>query len=224
MIEFFGRIVMRSAAEPKAWVESHVVRVAQSSFLITSTTSYVVAIDPFTTFPKGVKADVVLITHSHPDHFNASKVRSLLKPGTRVVFPASMKRSGADRGLATDALVPGDTRLIGPLTLTAVAAYNLKRPIHRRSQGFLGYLFTLDGLRLYHAGDTDLIPEMQALVADVALLPVGGLVTMNPVQASQAARELKAKVVVPMHYGKLPFTRQAGKKFASLFEGITVLA
>ena len=214
---------MRSAVDPKTWVESHLVRVSQSSFLITGNTGLVIAIDPFSAFPAGTKADIILITHDHPDHFNAARVRSLLRAGTRIVVPASMKVSGREKGLATDAMLPGETREIGQLTLTTVRAYNLNKPMHPLSKGYVGYVLSLDGVRLYHAGDTDLIPEMSGLKADVALLPVGGLATMNARSAAEAARLIGAKVVVPMHYGKVPFSGGAGQKFAALFQGVTVL-
>lgn len=209
--------------DPKTWTQAHLTRIAQSSFRIESEGGLVVAMDPFCRSKVWTKADVVLVTHPHGDHFNANVVRSLLKEGTRVVVPASVKASGADRGLATDTLAPGETKAIGPLTVTAVRAYNLNKPMHPRKRDWLGYVFTLDGLIVYHAGDCDVIPEMEALRVDVALLPAGGMATMNAAEAARAAALVHAAVAVPMHYGLIPFTGKAGQKFAAAWNGTTVL-
>jgi len=210
--------------EPKTWAQKHLTRIAQSSFRVETEGGLVLAVDPFSPSAAWTKVDVVLVTHPHTDHFNAAVVRSLLKEGTRVVVPASVQASGADKGLATDALAPGETTIVGPITVTAVRAYNLAKPMHPRNKDWLGYLFTVDGLKVYHAGDTDLIPEMEDLRVDVALLPVGGLATMNAAAAVQAAGLMHAAVAVPMHYGTVPFSGGAGRKFAAAWGGITVLA
>lgn len=207
----------------RTWTETHALRLGQSAFLLTSQSGLTVAIDPFRPDPRWQAADLVLITHDHPDHFNAAVVRSLLKPGTRVVVPASVKASGGDQGLATDTVTPGASLTAGPFTLTAVRAYNLKAKFHPRERDWVGYLFTLDGLAIYHAGDTDLIPEMEGLRVDLALLPAGGVFTMNPAAAARAAALVKAAVAVPMHYGMIPFSGGAGKAFARAHAGQTVL-
>ena len=212
------------APDPKTWAQNHLTRITQSSFRVETEDGLVIAVDPFTPSAAWTKVDVVLITHPHYDHFNAAVVRSLLKEGTRVVVPVSVLASGADQGLATDTLAPGETKIVGPITVTAVRAYNLGKPMHPRNKDWLGYVFTVDGLKVYHAGDTDLIPEMEDLTVDVALLPAGGLATMNALAAVQAAGLVHATVGVPMHYGKVPFTGGAGRKFAAAWGGITVLA
>jgi L-ascorbate metabolism protein UlaG (beta-lactamase superfamily) len=131
-----------------------------------------------------------------------------------------VKAAGTDHGLATDVLVPGEGKTIAGSEMSAVRAYNVGKPMHPRAKDWLGYVFVVDGLRVYHAGDTDLIPEMAGVKADVALLPAGGLATMN---AARAAGIVGASVAVPMHYGKVPFTAGAGRKFARLWAGASVL-
>ena len=85
------------APEPKTWAQNHLTRIAQSSFRVETEGGLVLAVDPFTPSAAWTKVDVVLVTHPHPDHFNAAVVRSLLKEGTRVVIPASVQASGADQ-------------------------------------------------------------------------------------------------------------------------------
>ena len=214
---------MTTKIDPKAWVGSHLVRIAQSSICIRTNDGKSIAIDPFTKSPHWPKVDLVLVTHGHGDHFNPQVVRGLLKEGTRVVVPASLKATGADHGLATDTLAPGEVKTFAGWEVTAVRAYNVKKPMHPRSRDLLGYVIEVDGLRVYHAGDTDLIPEMSEVKADVALLPVGGLATMNVTEAVRAAGVIGARVTIPIHYGTIPFTGGAGREFARLWTGTTVL-
>ena len=206
-----------------AWVDSHLERFGQSAFRIISQSRQVVYIDPYESPTDPKPADVVLITHGHPDHFQPEVVKNLSKRGTRVVVPTSTKEAGLDYGLATDAMAPGESKQVGFLPVTAVAAYNTSKPFHPRRKAWVGYLFEIDGVRIYHAGDTDFIPEMKGLGVDVALLPVGGLFTMGKKEALQAAEALQPQVVVPMHYGRLPFTGGAGRAFARAWSGLSVV-
>ncbi len=90
--------------------------------------------------------------------------------------------------------------------ITAVPAYNLDKPYHPREAGGVGYLVTIDGFTYYHAGDTDHIPEMHRLSADVALLPVSGTYVMTAEEAVAAALVIKPAIAIPMHYGTLAGT------------------
>jgi L-ascorbate metabolism protein UlaG (beta-lactamase superfamily) len=77
----------------------------------------------------------------------------------------------------------------------------LPASFHPKRKGYLGFIVTLEGVRLYHAGDTDFIPEMWSLKVDIALLPVSGFEVMTAVEAAQAALALQPQVAIPMHYG-----------------------
>jgi L-ascorbate metabolism protein UlaG (beta-lactamase superfamily) len=120
-------------------------------------------------------------------------------------------------------LGPGEKASIAGTEVTAVAAYNRAKPLHPRGAGWVGYRLVLDGWAVYHAGDTDAMPEILSVTTDVALLPVGGFFTMNVRAAATTADRIGAQVVVPMHYGKVPFTQGAGRRFARQWPGTTVL-
>ena len=84
----------------------------------------------------------------------------------------------------------------------AVPAYNVNKKFHPKDEGWNGYVLEISGKKVYHAGDTDLIPEMQSLGdIDIALLPVGGTYTMTAEEAVDAVRFIKPKLAVPMHFG-----------------------
>ena len=165
-----------------------------------------VYIDPYrvTDWPK---ADLILITHAHYDHFSPQDVERLRKRDTAVVAPAAVaERLSGD----VTAVRPGDVvEPLPGLDVRAVPAYNTSkrdaegRVFHPREAGCVGYELNVRGERLYHAGDTDVIPEMdQVAGVDVALLPVSGVYVMTAQEAAEAARRIQPRVAVPMHWGE----------------------
>lgn len=178
-------------------------------------------LDPFRIAGKRLPpADAIFITHPHYDHWSPDDVRQLLTPDTILVAPKEC-RGVLDHELLT--IQPGEERGIRNWTARAVPAYNLDKPYHRRENGWVGYIlgFGVKG-KLFHAGDTDAIPELRDLDCAIALLPVGGTYTMNAEEAAAAANDLKATVVVPMHYGSIVGTEDDARRFASLVVGKTV--
>ena len=105
--------------------------------------------------------------------------------------------------------------------MEVVPSYNVGKKFHPKADGKVGFILTVEGTRIYHAGDTDLIPEMDTIKADIALLPVGGLYTMDAESAAQAAKKVKAKIAIPIHWGTLQDVggKEAAEKFASLLKG-----
>jgi L-ascorbate metabolism protein UlaG (beta-lactamase superfamily) len=148
------------------------------------------------------KADLILVTHSHPDHFDPANIKKVSKSSTIIIAPKDCvpKLSGKPKMVKT-----GDDVHLDKVEVKAVEAYNYKRfrspgvPFH--PQGFgVGYVITIAGRKIYHAGDTDFIPEMAGLgQIDVALLPSGGTYTMDNPEAAEAARTIKPRVAIPMH-------------------------
>lgn len=148
------------------------------------------------------KADLILVTHSHADHCNPAKINAVRKDDTVVIAPHDCVSKIGGQVMK---LKPGEEAKIGDITVKAVQAYNVKRfrspgnPYHPKSFG-VGYLIVIEGKTIYHAGDTDLIPEMKRLGhVDVALLPSGDTYTMDGPEAAEAAVIIKPHVAVPMH-------------------------
>jgi L-ascorbate metabolism protein UlaG (beta-lactamase superfamily) len=169
--------------------------------------SVTVYIDPWKLPAGAAPAGLILVTHDHFDHFSRPDIEAVAGPGAVVVGPPSVT-SGV-RDLATLTLTPGEAVTVGDVTVTAVAAYNVDKyrtpgePYHPPEAGGIGFVVTLDGVRYYHAGDTDVVPEMGDVHCDVALLPVGGTFTMSADEAAAACELIDAAVAVPMHYGDI---------------------
>lgn len=164
-------------------------------------------IDPYRVGGDAPPADLILITHQHFDHFSIQDLERLRKDDTRVIAPAPVaERLGGN----VHSLRPGEvveTDIYG-VDVRAVPAYNTSKrdgggkPFHPREAGCLGFEVSVRGERLYHAGDTDVIPEMDWVAgADVALLPVSGVHVMTALEAAEAARRIQPTVAVPMHWG-----------------------
>lgn len=181
--------------------------------------SKTVYVDPWKIAAGAPVADLILVTHDHYDHYSEDDVRRLSSALTVLVGPAEVtaQHEGEKRTVS-----PGDTVTIDGVTVIAVPAYNVdkfKAPgqvFHPRSDGKVGFIVEMDGLRYYHAGDTDLIPEMAAVEVDVAFVPVSGTYVMTAEEAAEACRTLGATVVVPMHYGTIVGSIDDAQRFAAL--------
>jgi L-ascorbate metabolism protein UlaG (beta-lactamase superfamily) len=172
-----------------------------------------VYIDPFE-LPDGVPpTDLVLITHGHHDHYSPEDLAMIVQEGTLVVSTPEVVRQVKGKGQAVQA---GDKLSVKGIALEVVPAYNLNKHFHPGQAGHVGFIVTVGGQRIYHSGDTDVIPEMDGLQVDIALLPVGGKYTMTAEEAAQAVRRIKPRVAIPMHYGAIVGTVADAQRFKKL--------
>jgi L-ascorbate metabolism protein UlaG (beta-lactamase superfamily) len=192
-----------------------VQRGTQSTFLIAGGKN--IWIDPIQLRNEEPKADIVFITHAHGDHLSASDIGKVIKAETVVVGPPDcIARAPVDDSKKI-AVAPGENRTIEGVSVQVVPAYNIDKPFHPRSNNWVGYIIDVDGRKLYHAGDTDRIPEMKEFQTDVAMLPVAGTYTMTAEEAAAAINEdIKPKLAVPMHYGFAVGSDADAEKFKSL--------
>jgi len=155
-------------------------------------------VDPWNLKVGVPKADLILITHDHYDHCSPDDVAKVSKEDTVIVTIAA-----AARRLQGDVRVvkAGDSLTVSGTSIEVVPAYNVNKHFHPQSAGHVGFIFTVGDKRIYHAGDTDLILEMDSIQADIALLPVSGKYVMTADEAVQAAQKVMPQVAIPMHYG-----------------------
>jgi L-ascorbate metabolism protein UlaG (beta-lactamase superfamily) len=180
----------------------------------------VVYIDPWEA--EGPPADLILITHAHADHYQPDEIERLRKDGTKLVAPRDIAREL--RGDVT-AVAPGDATEAAGVKIQAVPAYNIveeRLDKHPKGNNWVGYVLTLGGHTYYHAGDTDHVPELDSVRADVTFLPIGGTFTMEADEAGGLARAIGPELAVPMHYGFVVGTQRDAERFAEAAKPVSV--
>jgi L-ascorbate metabolism protein UlaG (beta-lactamase superfamily) len=198
----------------------HIHWFGQSAFRIEDGSTQIY-IDPFKLPANLPKADIIFITHAHFDHFSMEDIAKIRTEHTIIVAPKDIASKFGDSAIV---VVPGKTYTIGKLKVTTVLAYNLDKKFHPKGNNWVGYIITLsNGQKIYHAGDTDFIPEMRKVITDIALLPCGGTYTMTAQQAAEAANIFKPKVLIPMHWGDIVGSKADAEEVKKLFKGETVI-
>ena len=151
-------------------------------------------------------ADFILITHDHYDHFSPEDIEKVAAGGTILVVPGKMVQKAKEvSGLVgrIETVTPGETYSIDGLELETVPAYNVLKPFHPKGAGWVGYILSIDGKRIYVAGDTDLTKEIKNVRCDIALVPIGGTYTMDAKKAAELVNILQPEVAIPVHYGSI---------------------
>ena len=206
----------------ESWLEDHgpIVHIkwlGHASFKIWDANT-IIYIDPRKLGESAKDATLVLVSHTHSDHYSPTDITKIWGPQTQLIAPKDViDKEPQERKDRAVLLLPGQTIQAGSVRITGVAAYNITKPNHPKANNWLGFIIEIGSMRIYDAGDSDLTDEMKALQnIDVAILPVGGTYTMNADEAAQATTYIQPKLAIPDHWGDIVGTRADAERFASL--------
>jgi L-ascorbate metabolism protein UlaG (beta-lactamase superfamily) len=175
----------------------------------------VIYIDPYQ-LKNTDQADIVLITHGHNDHLSLADIKKIITGKSIIIATVDCYAKLQNLNVAEIKTIgPGQSLTLDYINISAVPAYNIvKANFHPKSNKWVGYVLTIEGVRIYHAGDTERIPEMKDISCDIAMLPLGQTYTMNSIkEAADAAIDVKAKIAIPIHYGLYEGTAEDAEEF-----------
>ena len=183
-----------------------------SYFKITTSADKVIVIDPYNN-KANYKADYILSSHSHYDHFSEDDILPLVQTNTKIFAPADCKTT---KFKITNYFKPNDIYKDDYVKITGISAYNINKQFHPKKNNWLGYIIEFDNIKIYHSGDTDIIPEMKiAANVDYALMAVGGTYTMTADEAAEAVNTIiTPKIAIPMHWGSIVGSESDAVKFS----------
>jgi len=171
-----------------------------ASFKIKMFSGRIIYLDPYNIKNGEEKADIIVSSHSHGDHFSKSDIKKIWKDDSILLGPVSIANSLTK--FDGQALEIGEEFAYKDFTIELFPAYTIKKGTHPKSNNWVGTIIESAGKSVYHAGDTERIPEMKELASrkiTVALLPCGGTYTMDFEEATDAALDIQPEIVVPMH-------------------------
>lgn len=194
---------------------NHITVNTQSSIRIEG--SRILYFDPFQIGDSKHDADVIFVTHEHYDHFEPDSIAKIRKESTILVAPESMKKKVlSESGMTPDRCVfcePDGMYEQEDIVIETVRAYNKLKPFHPKMNKWLGYIVTMDDVRYYVAGDTDVNADIEKVQCDVALIPIGGHYTMDKKQAADYIARIALGAVIPTHYGSIVGEKADGREF-----------
>ncbi|MCX7709268.1 MAG: MBL fold metallo-hydrolase [Clostridia bacterium] len=173
-----------------------------------------VYIDPFSIGGEPKDADIVFVTHTHGDHFSVPDIKKVMKKDAILVITADGADAARKDGITNIITVePSKNYEAAGIQFKTVSSYNTNKDFHTKDKKWVGYILEMNKTSYYFSGDTDKIPEMNSIKADVAFLPVGGTYTMTAKEAAEAANIIKPKVAVPVHFADIVGSTRDAKEF-----------
>ena len=176
-------------------------------------------IDPFKIDRNYNDADIVFITHDHYDHYSEEDIDKVINENTTIIIPEELLTKILRKGINKNAVITVESNkeyMVQGIKFETIPAYNTNKTFHPKENDWVGYIITLDGIRYYIAGDTDITEENRKVKCDVAFVPVGGTYTMNYSEAAELVNIIKPKIAVPIHYGSVVGTKQDAPNFIKL--------
>ena len=177
-------------------------------------------VDPYKLIPSYVSksdADIILISHNHFDHLSIDDIKYVINENTKIICSHEcvevLKKNYVENEIIP--LKPNEARTVGNIEIRGIEAYNTDKKFHPKKDEKIGFIINVNNLKIYHTGDTDIIPEMENVNPDILFVPVSGTYVMTAQEAGKATNELikPNKIAIPMHYGSIVGTIKDAEDF-----------
>jgi len=182
----------------------NITLIAQSAIRIESKENKIIYFDPYRLGDDYTNdADYIFITHSHYDHFSIFDINKIINDNTKIIITEDIYDKVLKIGLEKEKILvvkPNNSYIIDNLSFSTIPSYNIDKDFHKKEFNWVGYLLNIDSKKIYIAGDTDNTLEARSIKCDIAFVPIGGKYTMNVDEAVLLIKEIKPKIVVPVHY------------------------
>ena len=185
----------------------------------------IVYIDPYRIAGEPNDGEIILITHTHPDHFDIDSIKKVMKESAEILIAGEggVERAKENGLTNVQSAVPNSEYTVDGIAVKTIPAYNTgaERRNHLPEHNYVGYIVEVNGVTYYSAGDTDYIEDMNGLDVDVAFLPIDGRFNMEETEAARAANAIAPKVAVPYHFNNFASEEKARDFIALLDKEIT---
>ncbi len=168
-------------------------------------------------------ADYIFITHPHYDHFSKNDILSIKNDSTKIIIPYDLEKEAYNLGFIKENIYlvkPNNNYQVDNIIFSTIPAYNINKDFHKKEYNWVGYIINLDKI-IYFAGDTDNTPDIRNIKCDIACIPIGGTYTMDVYEAVELIKNIKPKVVIPMHYKTIVGSVGDAYNFKELLNNIT---
>jgi L-ascorbate metabolism protein UlaG (beta-lactamase superfamily) len=172
--------------------------------------------DPFRVKESKNDADIIIITHSHYDHFSEEDIIKVKNEKTKILVTNDLLEKTLELGFNKEditVVIPNNVYQVLGIEINTIPAYNENKKFHPKTNNWVGYMLNLENQKIYVAGDTDVTEENKCLKCDIALVPIGGTYTMSYKEAAGLINNIKPKKVIPMHYAEIVGNKEDGIKF-----------
>lgn len=181
----------------------------------------IIYIDPFKIQKEYKDADIIMITHSHYDHFSEEDINKVKKENTQICITKDLEERTKNLGFRKENIFivePNMKYKINEFEFETILSYNISKQFHPKENLWVGYIIKINNIIYYIAGDTDITEENKKVMCDVAFLPVGGTYTMDSKEAAELANIIKPKVAVPVHYGSIVGKKEDAENFKNMLD------